>query len=235
MCGRYVSPERAAIERAWQVGRGNSNPFGRRYNVLPTTEIPILVAGSSGGLELAEARWGLIPSWWKQDKPPTYSINARAEEAAAKPMWRHAWRHSRCLIPAEGWYEWQAAQRTDPASGEIKAYKQPHYIFRRDRRPVCFAALLETSPAAQLTCAILTRAAAASVAEIHDRMPVVLPDELLVRWVRADVDKAEDVAGMVKLAQSNFAHYAVSTRLNSARNDGPELIAQLEQGKQGPS
>jgi len=229
MCGRYVSPERAAIERAWQVGRANSNPFGRRYNVLPTTGIPILVAGATGGLELAEARWGLIPSWWKQAKPPAYSINARAEEAAAKPMWRHAWRHSRCLIPAEGWYEWQAAQRTDPASGEIKAYKQPHYIFRRDRKPVCFAALLETSPAAELTCAILTRAASASVSQIHDRMPVVLPDELLVRWVRADVDKAEDVAGMVRLAQSNFSHYAVSTRLNSAKSDGPELVAPIEQ------
>ncbi len=236
MCGRYVSPERAAIERAWQVGRGNSNPFGRRYNVLPTTAIPILVAAPGGrGLELAEARWGLIPSWWKQDKPPSYSINARAEEAAAKPMWRHAWRHARCLIPAEGWFEWQARERADPATGEARAYKQPHYIFRRDRRPVCFAALMETSPAAQLTCAILTRAASAPVAQVHDRMPVVLPDELLLRWVRPDVDKAEDVAGMVGLAQSNFEHYAVSTRLNSAKNDDPELIAPLQPGQQQPS
>ena len=232
MCGRYVSPERAAIERAWQVGRGNSNPFGRRYNVLPTSEIPILRANpDSGALELAEARWGLIPPWWKQAKPPAYSINARAEEAAAKPMWRHAFRHSRCLIPAEGWYEWQAAQRADPASGETRAYKQPHYIFRRDRKPVCFAGLLETSPATELTCAILTRAASESVAGIYDRMPVVLPDELLVRWVRADVDKAEDVAGMVKLAQSAFAHYPVSTRLNSARTDDPALVAPLEQDR----
>ena len=89
---------------------------------------------------------------------------------------------------------------------------------------------METSPAAELTCAILTRAASESVAGIHDRMPVVLPDELLVRWVRADVDKAEDVAGMVKLAQSNFAHYPVSTRLNSAKTDDPELLAPIAQG-----
>jgi len=226
MCGRYVSPERAAIERAWQVGRGNSNPFGRRYNVLPGTDIPILRASAgTGELELAEARWGLVPSWWKQDKPPANSINARAEEAAGKPMWRHAWRHSRCLIPAEGWYEWQAAQRTDPATGEMRPYKQPHYIFRRDRRPVCFAGLMETSPSARLTCAILTRAASASVAGVHDRMPVVLPDELLVRWVRPDVDRADEVAGMVKLAQSSFAHYPVSTRLNTARTDEPGLVA----------
>ena len=231
MCGRYVSPERAAIERAWQVGRGNSNPFGRRTNVLPTSVIPILRADpATGALELAEARWGLVPSWWKQAKPPAYSINARAEEAAAKPMWRHAWRHARCLIPAEGWYEWQAAQRADPATGGTKDYKQPHYIFRRDRRPVCFAGLMEASPAKELTCAILTRAASESVAGIHDRMPVVLPDELLVRWVRADVEKPEDVAGMVKLAQSTFAHYPVSTRLNSAKADDPELLAPVAQG-----
>jgi putative SOS response-associated peptidase YedK len=233
MCGRYVSPERAAIERAWQVGRGNSNPFGRRYNVLPTTAIPILVAAPGGrGLELAEARWGLIPSWWKQDKPPSYSINARSEDAAAKPMWRHAWRHARCLVPAEGWFEWQPRERADPATGEVRAYKQPHYIFRRDRRPLCFAALMETSPAGQPTCAILTRAASAPVADVHDRMPVVLPDELLLRWVRADVDKAEDVAGMVGLAQSSFEHYAVSPRLNSAKTDDPELIAPLQPGRQ---
>ena len=139
--GRGYGPYmlQAAIERAWQVGRGNSNPFGRRYNVLPTSEIPILRANpDSGALELAEARWGLIPPWWKQAKPPAYSINARAEEAAAKPMWRHAFRHSRCLIPAEGWYEWQAAQRADPASGEVGAYKRPPYLFARDRKRVCF-------------------------------------------------------------------------------------------------
>ena len=230
MCGRYVHPDDAAIEREWHVGRDNSNPFARQFNVLPTSIVPLLRRGTeSGELALTGARWGLIPHWWKDATLPKFTINARAEEAAGKPMWRHAWRHARCLIPAEGWYEWQAAQRTDPASGETRAYKQPHYIFRRDRRPVCFAALMETSPAMELTCAILTRAASESVAGIHDRMPVVLPDELLVRWVRADVDKAEDVAGMVKLAQSNFAHYAVSTRLNTAKTDDAGLLAPLEQ------
>jgi len=219
MCGRYVSPDIAAIERAWHVGRGNSNPFGRRFNVLPTTNIPIIRANAeSGELELAEARWGLIPAWWKQDKPPSYSINARAEEAAAKPMWRDAYRRARCLVPAEGWYEWK----------KVGAAKQPHFIFRRDRRPVCFAALMAQWARAGgeplLSCAILTRDASPSVAEVHDRMPVVLPDELLVRWARADVQKAEDVTGMVKLAQSEFEHYAVSARLNAAKDDRPDMI-----------
>jgi putative SOS response-associated peptidase YedK len=222
VCGRYVSPDIAAIERAWHVGRGNSNPFGRRFNVLPTTNIPIIRANAeSGALELAEARWGLIPAWWKQDKPPSYSINARAEEAAAKPMWRDAYRRSRCLIPAEGWYEWQ----------KVGGAKQPHFIFRRDRRPVCFAALmaqwLDEAQRPLLSCAILTRDASPSLAEVHDRMPVVLPDELLVRWARPDVQKPEEVAGMVKLAQTEFEHYAVSARLNSAKDDRPEMIERV--------
>jgi len=235
MCGRYVAPDRAAIERAWHIGRENGNPLRRRFNVLPTTGIPVLRGDPGGELELAEARWGLIPEWWKQDKPPSYSINARSEEAAAKPMWRHAWRHSRCLIPAEGWYEWQAVQQTDPRSGEIRTRKQPHYIFRHDRKPVCFAGLMASwsrqGEKPILTCAILTRDASPSVAQVHDRMPVVLPDELLVRWVRADVDKADEVASMVKLAQSKFDHYPVSTRLNSAKSDDPELIAPVQQGE----
>jgi putative SOS response-associated peptidase YedK len=222
VCGRYVAPATAAIERAWHVGRGNSNPFVRRFNVLPTTSIPIIRGNrDSGELELAEARWGLIPAWWKQDKPPTYSINARAEEAASKPMWRDAYRRSRCLIPAEGWYEWQ----------KVDARKQPHYIFRRDRRLVCFAGLLAERAteggAPLLSCAILTRDASPSVADVHDRMPVVLPDELLVRWARADVQRAEDVAGMVKLAQSDFEHYAVSARLNSAKDDRADMIERI--------
>lgn len=106
MCGRYVSPETAAIERAWHIGRSNSNPFRRRYNVLPTTLIPILRrAHDTDLLELTEARWGLIPHWWTKAKPPTSTINARSEEAAGKPLWRFPYRNARCLIPAVGWYE----------------------------------------------------------------------------------------------------------------------------------
>ena len=86
MCGRYVSPDRAAIERAWQVRRSSGLDLPRRFNVQPTTEVPVLLRDEAG-LTLAAARWGLIPHWWKQDKPPAYSINARLEEAAGKPMW----------------------------------------------------------------------------------------------------------------------------------------------------
>jgi putative SOS response-associated peptidase YedK len=145
MCGRYVSPDTAAIERAWHIGRHNNNPFRRRFNVLPTTQVPILRrAADVDELELTEARWGLIPHWWSKPKPPPSTINARSEEAAGKPMWRFPYREARCLIPAVGWYEWKPMERTDPATGEVKTYKQPFYL-RVDRQgPVCFAGLMST-------------------------------------------------------------------------------------------
>jgi putative SOS response-associated peptidase YedK len=107
MCGRYVSPEQAAIEHEWPIGRANSNPFPRVFNVAPTTLVPILrLDRESDELELTAARWGLIPHWWKDNKLPAHTINARSEDAPTKPMWRTALRNWRCLIPAEGWYEW---------------------------------------------------------------------------------------------------------------------------------
>src|SRR5882762_4214765 len=135
MCGRFVSPEEATIERYWHLGRHTFKLLPRRFNVFPTDTVQFLRRPSnSEGLELATGRWGLVPHWWKEAKPPKMSFNARAEEAAGKPMWRDAWSRARCLIPAEGWYEWQAVERVDPATGEIKRAKQPHFIRHADGR-----------------------------------------------------------------------------------------------------
>jgi putative SOS response-associated peptidase YedK len=216
MCGRYVSPEQASIERAWKIHRSAGLDFARRYNVQPTTEVPLLLL-ESGELTLALARWGLIPHWWMQDKPPTYSINARLEEAAGKPMWRDAMRRARCLLPAVGWYEWQA----------LAGGKQPHYITRRDGRLSCFAGLL-CARDGKLSCAILTKGAEGPVAEVHDRMPVVLPDAAHAGWLDPELRDATDFARAHALAQE-FIHYAVNKRVNNARNEGPELLEPLAQ------
>lgn len=223
MCGRYVSPDTAAIEREWHIGRTNSNPFGVRYNVLPTTQIPILRHNpKSGETELTEARWGFIPAWWKQPKPPGSCFNARSEEAASKPMWRNAWRQMRCLIPALGWYEWRAAERVE-ASGEVKAYKQPHFIRRPDQRLVCLGGLLSYRTLADgtgaLSCAIVTRDAAPSVRDVHDRMPVILHENNFARWLDPNPASAAEVQAMVDDAQSEFTHHEVTTRLNAAKTD----------------
>lgn len=227
MCGRYVAPDQAAIERLWHIGRrSNNNPFRQRFNVLPTTAIPILRSGSDpSALDLTEARWGFIPRWWKQNKPPTNTINARSEEAAGKPMWGHAYRHSRCLIPVVGWYEWHEVMHVDEATGAVKLIKQPHFIFPADKRLVCFAALLSQSGEDKLSCAILTRDAAPSVASVHDRMPVVLPGDAFAAWLDPGLDDAAKVGAMVREhARTDFEHYPVSARLNSARTDDPEFI-----------
>lgn len=217
MCGRYVSPEQASIERAWKIGRTNSNPFAHRFNVQPTTEVPVLTF-DDGALTLAAARWGLIPHWWQQAKPPSFTINARLEEISGKPMWRDPIRRSRCLLPAEGWYEWQA----------VAGGKQPHYITRRDRRPFCFAGLYSRwrdTP----SCAILTTQALGPVAEVHDRMPVVLADADHAAWLDPGLHDASVATAMAlrPMAPDDFEHYRVSRRVNNARNEGADLIEPL--------
>src|SRR6185369_3801282 len=143
MCGRYVSPEQAAIERAWRIGRTTGNPLARRFNVAPTDPVPLLVL-EHGVLALG---------------------TARLEEAAGKPMWRDPMRFGRCLVPAEGWYEWRVIEQTDPQPGEIVQAKQPHYIRRQDGKLFCFAGLMSRrsvpgSEEPQITCALITTAAA---------------------------------------------------------------------------
>jgi putative SOS response-associated peptidase YedK len=217
MCGRYVSPEQASIERAWKIDRTSGNPFPRRFNVQPTTAVPVLLL-EDGARTLRGARWGLIPHWWKQDKPPGSTLNARLEDISGKPMWRDPIRRSRCLLPAEGWYEWR----------ETAAGKQPHYITRRDRRPFCFAGLYATWRGT-LSCAILTTQALGPVAEVHERMPVVLPEADHGAWLEPAMHDAAVATAMAlePMAPEEFEHYPVSRRVNNARHEGPDLIEPL--------
>jgi putative SOS response-associated peptidase YedK len=233
MCGRYVSPDTAAIERAWQVRRSSGMPFLQRYNVLPTTLVPIIRrTADHDELELTEARWGLIPHWWKEAKAPTSTINARSEEAAGKPMWRQPYRHARCLIPALGWYEWRHLERTDPATGEVRTYKQPYYLRVDQKGPVAFAGLMATwAPSGgepQLTCAILTRAPSKSAAEIHDRMPVVLRKDVQQDWLAPELNDAAEVEALIRDgAIDDVLHHPVRTLVNKPGTEGPELIELL--------
>src|SRR5579872_4543965 len=131
MCGRFVSREQAAIEREYNIKV--RNPFERVYNAAPTMSLGVIRAeqGAATAREALSMRWGLIPNWWSQPALPTSTINARSEEAAAKPMWRGALRHTRCLVPALGWYEWQVTP-----DGKV-----PHYIHPAGQGGVCFAGL----------------------------------------------------------------------------------------------
>jgi putative SOS response-associated peptidase YedK len=227
MCGRYVHPDSAAIERAWHVGRDDGDPFEANYNVAPTTAVPILRLGrETGAVELTRARWGFIPHWWKNAKAPQTTINARSEEVAAKPMWRDAWRRSRCIIPASGWYEWREMDRVDPETGEVKPYKQPYFMRRPDGAPFCFAGLMAwwqpaDADAGVVSCAILTRGAEGRPAEVHDRMPVILPDDAHATWLDRTVS---DPAPIAERAEADFVYAPVSTALNRRGAEGAALI-----------
>jgi putative SOS response-associated peptidase YedK len=231
MCGRYVSPEQAAIERAWNVGRDDANPFARRFNVQPATLVPILRRSRrSGAPALSQARWGLIPNWWKSERPPKASFNARSEEAADKPMWRQPLRTARCLVPAEGWYEWKGVERVDPATGEVVKIRQPYFIRLPGGRLFCFAGLMALwNPPGKdgpvLSCSILTGPAAPQLAGIHERMPLALPDDTHAAWLDpAMTDGAQALALLQARALTGFEHYAVSARVNSGKDDDPGLI-----------
>jgi putative SOS response-associated peptidase YedK len=246
VCGRFVSPEERALERAFDLGRrDNPNPFARRFNVFPTDTIPFLrMPSNSDRLELAVGRWGMVPHWWKEAKPPKTSFNARLEEAADKPMWRDAFARARCLIPAEGWYEWRAIERVDPATGEIKPAKQPYFVRAKEAEIFCFAGLTaywkdpKTGQALR-SCAILTAQAEGALAEIHDRMPVVLPPEAYTAWLhRKVVDPVNTKALAAKrLPPSAFTQWKVRLLVNNAKSDGPELIERLNEDEEeaGPT
>jgi putative SOS response-associated peptidase YedK len=244
MCGRFVSPEERALERAFDLGRrDNPNPFPRRFNVFPTDTIPFLrMPSNSDRLELATGRWGMVPHWWKEAKPPRTSFNARLEEAADKPMWRDAWSRARCLVPAEGWYEWQAVERVDPATGEIKAAKQPYFVRRNDGAILCFAGLMaywknpKTGEALR-SCAVLTAAAAGALAGIHDRAPLVLAREAYDAWLDrslVDPDKVKAVAAR-SVPPAELTQWKVRLLVNNAKSDGPELIERLNEDEEPPT
>ena len=217
MCGRFVSREQAAIEREYNIRV--RQPFERVYNAAPSMELPVLRAAAGKALEAVAMRWGLVPSWWSQPAPPTSTINARSEEAAAKPMWRHAVRSTRALVPATGWYEWQARE----------GGKQPYFIHAPGLSGFCFAGLWSTHRGADgqdsLSFAILTRSAATSLMPVHNRMPVVLAPELFAEWLAPwKSEHSARLAAFVARSSKDFEYYPVSRYVNAPRNQGERCI-----------
>lgn len=234
MCGRYVTPSQSEIERLWHIGRHNlPNPFERRFNVSPTAMVPMILRGEDGEFELTLARWGLIPVWWNDAKPPRNTFNARSEEAAGKPMWRHPVAKSRCLVPALGWYEWKTVERVDPQTGEVKASKQPYFIGLPKQEPFAFAGLMSRfateGKEAEWTCSILTRDAEGVAKEVHQRMPVALPRALEAAWLDPKMSKGAEAIELARTRSlTEFTAYPVSPRVNNSRSEGQALIEPME-------
>jgi putative SOS response-associated peptidase YedK len=221
MCGRYAittAPE--AIRRLF--GYPEQPNFPARYNVAPTQPIPI-VRLEAGTRHFALVRWGLLPSWVKDPKTFTLLINARGESALDKPAFRNAMRRRRCLIPADGFYEWK---RTGDA-------KQPYFVRLRGGAPFAFAGLWETwtGPNGEEmdTAAIVTTEANNTLRLIHDRMPVMLQPDAFDLWLDCErVDAKTATAAIAPIRDELVEAYPVSTAVNRVANDGPDLVQRVQ-------
>jgi putative SOS response-associated peptidase YedK len=208
--------------------------FEPRYNIAPTQEV-LVVREVDGVREPAVMRWGLIPSWSKEPGGGPPMINARAETLAEKPAFRTAFRQRRCIIPADGFYEWKKS-----ASG-AKGKKQPYYIHRPDGEPIGFAGLweawsgggnrrqvdgLERMPPAMESCAIVTTAANRALSELHDRMPVILAANDYALWLDPHVEESEQLRHMLApCGENELVLEPVSTHVNRVANEGPQCVA----------
>ena len=250
MCGRFVtasSPaliaDRFAVDEVDATVASDLEPD---YNVSPRRNVLVvreqsLDEGKSQRV-LSRVRWGLVPSWAKELKIGDRMINARAETVTTKPAYRRAFAKKRCLIPADGFYEWQAQPGTADGTvpGGRKPRKQPYFIHRKDGEPLAFAGLWETWKVPEdrpenekdvagddgwlRSCVIVTTTANDLMAPIRNRMPVILPESAWERWLDPGEHDVDALAALLVPAPNELLEaYPVSTAVNNARNTGPEL------------
>jgi putative SOS response-associated peptidase YedK len=186
------------------------------YNVAPTQQVATVLE-DEGGRRLEMLRWGLVPSWADDPEIGARMINARSETAPEKPSFRMAFRGRRCLIPADGFYEWKREN----------GGKQPYYFRMQDGRPFAFAGLWESWQKCDgdlRTCAILTTRASSVLQGIHDRMPVILPCDAYDAWLDPDADREELGELMIPYPGADLETYPVSRFVNSPRNNDERCI-----------
>jgi len=216
MCGRFVitsSPEALRL----LFGYSEQPNLPPRFNVAPTQPIPVVI--SNNGRKFRLMRWGLWPAWVKDPRKFTLLINARAETVKEKPAFKNAIRRRRCLIPADGYYEWQT----------VGGGKRPYFIHRRDNSPIGFAGVAETwiGPNGEEvdTAAIVTAPASADLAALHHRVPVTITPDDFEFWLDCRSDEADSVTPLMRGPDvGEFAWHEISARVNHVVNDDAQLI-----------
>ncbi len=239
MCGRYIQVSSPAllVERFDVDEVAIPDPPEPDYNVAPRKEVLTIVQrgldaadspGETGTRVLEQMRWGLVPSWADDVKIGDRLINARAESLAEKSAFKTAFHKRRCVIPADGFYEWQRVAG--------KKQKQPMFIHRRDGEPIAFAGLWEvwkdrTVPDAPwlLSCAIVTTRANETVAPVHDRMPVILTERAWDSWLDVRINEPAAIHPLLEPVPDQLIEmWPVSTMVNRADHNGPELVERVE-------
>lgn len=222
MCGRYT----LSVPLSNLVDSFDIQPpefeYPPRFNIAPTQDAPV-IAQDQEGRRMGLLRWGLIPSWAKDPAIGGRMINARSETVAEKPAFKRAFHYRRCLVPADGFFEW----KRDEEEGAAKGQKTPYWIHLAGREPFVMAGLWEKwnpgEAAPVYTFTVLTTEAAPAIREIHPRMPVILPAGARDRWLDPDASP-EDILPLLRPYGEGIEAYPVSTRVNSPRNDVPECI-----------
>jgi putative SOS response-associated peptidase YedK len=234
MCGRYVSvrSDEDLTEEFDAVDATNGEWEAPDFNVAPTKPVRAVVnrplryengtPAATPTRQLRVMSWGLIPSWAKDRKTQGRMFNARVESVSTTNAFRRAYAKRRCLVPADGWYEWQATG----------GRKQPIYMTPADGHPIAFAGLYEfwgDQGQTVTTCTIITAPSAGALAEIHDRMPLVLPRGAWPRWLDPSVDDPADLLSPWDEASGEHLELRpVAPLVNKVDNNGPELVARAE-------
>ncbi|MFI7303438.1 SOS response-associated peptidase [Micromonospora aurantiaca] len=219
MCGRYATTRSAADLSALFESADETGGVTPDYNVAPTDPVPLVRLAPDGHRLLSLGRWGLLPQWSRSAAGAARMINARAETVATSRAYAPSFARRRCLVPADGWYEWVRL-----ADGG----RQPYFMTPRDGSVLAFAGIWsvwESAGAARLTFSVLTTAATGELAEVHDRMPLLLSPERWAEWLGSAEEPAELLAPPDAGLLAGLEIRPVSRAVGDVRNDGPELVA----------
>ena len=240
MCGRYASSRRPDdLAEEFELDRSRlqetlAEPLQPDYNVAPTKPVYAVLSRGETARELRVVRWGLVPFWAKDPSIGNRMINARVETVASKPAFRQAFAKRRCLLPADGYYEWYTTQQRGPSG---KPLKQPFFIRPRDGSSLAMAGLYELwrDPTRddddpqrfRWTCTVLTTSAEDDLGHLHDRMPMLVERDRWDEWLDPGADPATVSGLLVPAAPGRLEAYPVSREVNNVRNNGPQLVEPL--------
>jgi putative SOS response-associated peptidase YedK len=222
MCGRFsLTGDLDFYAEYFGVDEVLTEPLDKSWNVAPTDPVYV-VAERDGKRQLGSMAWGLIPHWAKDTK--STHINARSETVATTPAFRDSFARKRCLIPADGFYEWEPPERG----------RAPHWVYRADGHPMVFGGIWASrldpdSGDWHRTCSILTQTAGGPIASIHDRMPVALVPEVWEAWLDRDLQDPEAALGLIRpIDPDSIMEHLVSRQVNSVKNNTPDLNDRIE-------
>jgi putative SOS response-associated peptidase YedK len=240
VCGRYASTSsRLDLVAAFDATETVGEELAASYNVAPTQTVNVVLERAPRDepgadpvrILNSQVKWGLVPSWARDQKIGSRMINARSETITQKPAFKAAASRRRCIIPADGYFEWMKTE---------EAAKTPFFLHGNDDRPLAMAGLYELWPNPELpeddpgrwlwTCTVLTRPATDAAGEIHDRSPVILPETFIGPWLDTGLTDRDDVDALLNsVPEPHLVPYEVSTAVNSPRNNRPDLLTPVHQ------